>query len=251
MRGERTKPYKEDSTKGNSMINPLNYKGDVLVQVWIDSRVLATLCGWLDDKGTYARYMSQIVRRPLEVLVDLVVNSGDAKLIDNTVEARSLLERRFGVDLSRGGRGAKNLQHNIELSIRREDLNESVQRENRIYDVRKPLRSHQNSKINTLVDEARKKYKELYPNSEQPQADAPFKVERAYDDTKPIVRGTENEVLGIVERELPTLKLKSTLEDTHERLRRIEEDDARQARELANFDPMSLMGSAVKEKSVE
>ena len=72
MRGERTEPYKEDSTKGNSLINPLNYKGDVLVQVWVDSRVLATLCGWLDDKGTYTRYMSQVVRRPLEVLVDLL-----------------------------------------------------------------------------------------------------------------------------------------------------------------------------------
>ena len=28
MRGDRKKDYKADSTKGKSMINPLNYKGE-------------------------------------------------------------------------------------------------------------------------------------------------------------------------------------------------------------------------------
>ena len=49
----KEREYKEDSTRGSSLINPLNYKGDVLVQVWVDSRVLATLCRWLDGLVYY------------------------------------------------------------------------------------------------------------------------------------------------------------------------------------------------------
>ena len=159
----KEKIYAVDSTKGSSMINPLNYKGDVLVQVWIDSRVLATLCGWLDDKGTYTRYMSQVVRRPLEVLMDLLVNSGDARLIDNTSDAREILSRRFGVNLNRDGKGTKNVMHNIELSIKREDLSESLHRENRIYDARKPM-NQSNPETAALTEKGRRKYKELFPD---------------------------------------------------------------------------------------
>jgi len=158
----KEKIYKEDTTKGSSIINPLNYKGDVLVQVWLDSRVLATLSQWLENHGTYTNHLSQTVRRPLEILVDLLINSGDANLIDNTVEARNLLNRRYGIDLNRGGRGTKNIMHNIALSIKREDLAESVEKEKRVDDVNRPLRKYDNP----LVVDAMKKYKELYPDKE-------------------------------------------------------------------------------------
>ena len=75
----KEKEYVIDSTRGSSMINPTNYKGDVLVQVWVDSRVLATLCKWMDEKGNYSRFMSQAVRRPLEVLAEYLVECGEVE----------------------------------------------------------------------------------------------------------------------------------------------------------------------------
>ncbi len=118
--------YKVDSTRGNSMINPLNYKGDVLVQVWVDSRVLATLYKWLDNQGVYVRYMSQVVRRPLEVLASFLVDNDEVEMVDDTTEARNILHKKFGIDLNRGGRGLKNAMHNTVLSARRGELGERV-----------------------------------------------------------------------------------------------------------------------------
>lgn len=138
MSRERIKPYVEDSTKGHSLINPLNYKGDVLVQVWVDSRVMATLCRWLDNNGLYSRYMSQVVRRPLEVLTESMVENGEVEIVDDTAEARVILERRFGVDLSRGGRGSKNTMHNVALSVRRGELGERVMASKKFDDVSRP-----------------------------------------------------------------------------------------------------------------
>ena len=252
-----SKEYAVDSTKGHSMINPLNYKGDVLVQVWVDSRVLATLCEWLDSKGVYPVYLSQVVRRPLEVLTDVLVNSGEVKLVDDTVEARTILQRRFKVDLSRGGRGTKNVMHNIELSIRRKDLNERVQREKGFNDVEKPLRENQNSAITAKVEEAKRVMRELFPDGEQTQDIRHFDyeqpkedVKRVYDDSKIVVCGTENKILGIEEKEPTPLKLKSTPEEIRDRIEKADKEAQMKLDELNNFDPMSLMGSAVKEKIV-
>jgi hypothetical protein len=157
MSRERNKPYAEDSTKGLSLINPLNYKGDVLVQVWVDSRVLATLCRWLDKNEVYSRFMSQVVRRPLEVVADMLVSNGEVEMVDDTAEARALLERRFGVDLSRGGRGTKNTMHNIVLSDRRSELGERIGRGSKFNDANKPK-----SGRSTLVQDTIDKYKSLY-----------------------------------------------------------------------------------------
>ena len=161
LKMSRDKEYVEDSTKGKSRVNPLNYKGDVLVQVWVDSRVLATLCNWLDRSGYYPNYMSQVVRKPLEAMVELLIKEGGTQLVDNTIEARDMLQKRFKVDLSRGGRGTKNVMHNVELSIRREELAEVIQREKRIDDIQRPLRANDNP----LAEEAIKKYHELFPNA--------------------------------------------------------------------------------------
>lgn len=160
---ERREPYKEDCTKGSSMINPLNYKGDVLVQVWVDSRVLATLCRWLDKNGLYSKFMSQVVRRPLEVVAETLVNNGEVEMVDDTVEARRLLEKRFNVDLNRGGRGTKNVSHNIVLSERRGELSERLDKAKLVDDVNRAQRRF----TNPLTQSALDKYNELFPESEE------------------------------------------------------------------------------------
>lgn len=136
---ERTEPYKEDSTKGSSLINPLNYKGDVLVQVWMDSRVLATLASWLEKNGIYARFMSQVVRRPLEVLTGHLVDSDQVEMIDDTNEARRLLEQRFQVNLNKGGHGGKNVLHNQILTDKRTELAEKLKDGSRFVDAQRPV----------------------------------------------------------------------------------------------------------------
>jgi len=157
------KEYAVDSTKGTSMINPLNYKGDVLVQVWVDSRVLATLCRWMDGKGNYSRFMSQIVRRPLEVLVDFLVTNKEVELVDDTAEARSMLERRYQVNLNRGNRGEKNALHNMTLSDRRGDLSEKIGESKKVNDVSRPKRG-----MSPLAQQAIDKYKEMFPDEYRP-----------------------------------------------------------------------------------
>lgn len=116
---ETEKVYKEDSTKGGSLINPVSYKGDVMVQVWMDSRVLATLCKWLENEGEIPRFLSHVVKMPLEMLADHLVKEGRIEMVDDTKEARMLLEGRFHVGLNKGKRGKKNLMHNIVLSSKR------------------------------------------------------------------------------------------------------------------------------------
>lgn len=159
-RHDRRVPYKEDSTKGGSrLINPLNYKGDVLVQVWMDSRVLATLCRWLDGSGFHSRFMSQVVRRPLEVLAESMVDNGEVEIVDDTAEARIMLERRFNIDLNRGGKGSKNIAHNVQLSVNRAELADRVGRERKVVDANRPQQL-----ANPVAQAALDKYKEMFPD---------------------------------------------------------------------------------------
>ena len=112
----------EDVTRGSGVINPSRYKNDVLTQAWIDSRTLATLMTWLDGLGSQPRTMSEIVRDPLKVLVRFLVDNGDVKMVDDTIIARQMLEKRTGVILNRGGKGRKNVLHNVVLDGRRSEL---------------------------------------------------------------------------------------------------------------------------------
>lgn len=120
--GQRKIPYKEDSTKGSSHIDPLNYKGDVLTQAWIDSRVLASLGLWMEKNGFYPKSMADVARKPLEILIEFLVEKGQAVMVEDTIEAREYLQRRFRTPLNRGGRGLKNVLHNSVLSGKREEL---------------------------------------------------------------------------------------------------------------------------------
>ena len=177
MNRMRTEPYKEDSTKGGSLlINPANYKGDVLVQVWLDSRVLATLCNWLDKVGIYPRHMSEVTRKPLESLAAHLVDTGEADLVDDTIVARGMLEARFGVVLNRGGKGGKNVMHNILLSEKRRDLTDHIHKGS-TSDAQKPVRSK------LQVDPAiLKKAAELYQKQLDTEAEEAKK--KAIDDAK-------------------------------------------------------------------
>lgn len=162
--GNRMGEYREDSTKGNSLIKPLNYKGDVLVQVWVDSRVLATLCKWLEGEGVYTRFMSQVVKRPLEVLAEFVVENEGVERVDDTSEARNMLERRFGVNLNRGEKGKKNVLHNVILSEKRKELGE-VLREEKPADVGRGMRVKKRD-IKEMTARALNVYNELYKKEE-------------------------------------------------------------------------------------
>lgn len=117
-----------DSTRGKSGLDPVNYKGDVLVQVWIDSRVLATLSSWLENLNEYPRFMSEVVRRPLEVLVEHLINKGEVAMIDDTATARRMLQGRYRINLNKGDRGGKNVLHNHILSDRRGELSSRLER---------------------------------------------------------------------------------------------------------------------------
>jgi len=124
----RTKPYVEDSTKGSAQVNPVTYKGDALVQVWLDSRVLASLSNWLDEDGNVTRFMSDVVRDSLQILCEHLESIEEIKMIDSTVDARRLLEMKYRVNLNPQGRGKRNALHNIILSDKRQSLGRNVRK---------------------------------------------------------------------------------------------------------------------------
>ena len=120
--GDRMGNHKEDSTRGTSVLSPVSYKGDALVQAWIDSRVLATLSRWLDREGNFTRFLSEVVKDSLQMLCDHLVNNNEIEMVDDTVEARTLLERKYRVNLNPNDRGNKNKLHNVILSNKRRSL---------------------------------------------------------------------------------------------------------------------------------
>jgi len=101
-------------TRGKSMGPPTSYKGDTLVQAWLDARVLATLCKWLEDNEIEVKYLSHVVKEVLEIVADKLVEEGKASKLSTTM-SRTYLEHKFKVNLNRGGRGKKNLLNNILL----------------------------------------------------------------------------------------------------------------------------------------
>ena len=236
---ERKNPYAVDSTRGNSLINPLNYKGDVLVQVWVDSRVLATLCKWMDEKGNYSRFMSQAVRRPLEVLAEYLVESGEVEMVDNTADARRLLERRFNVDLNRGGRGEKNVNHNLALSDRRGELGERIRAERKVNDVSRPKSKF----ISPLTAEAVR----IYNSLPVPSKSTLFEFERKTNvgDEKVVSAQKLNDMVSKQsDIEIPALRERSSQSELEERARlsrQVEKDEA---------DKMDAYLASIEEKTV-
>lgn len=114
--------YKEDCTDGQfSILNPVTFKGDTLVQVWMDSRELATISKWLDKNGNYTRFLSEVVKEGIHMICEELVSEGEVALVEDTAEARNMLERKYRINLNPSGRGEKNALHNIILSERKRE----------------------------------------------------------------------------------------------------------------------------------
>jgi hypothetical protein len=125
-RGRRGE-YKEDCTDGRfSILNPVRFKGDALVQVWLDSRELATISEWLDKGGQYTRFLSEVVKEGLHILCENIVENGEIKMVEETIEARNLLEDKYDINLNPNERGKKNVFHNQMLSERKKEEREAV-----------------------------------------------------------------------------------------------------------------------------
>ena len=78
-RGRRGE-YREDCTDGKfSVLNPIRFKGDALVQVWVDSRELATISEWLDKGNYHMRFLSEVVKEGLSILYENIVNNNDGR----------------------------------------------------------------------------------------------------------------------------------------------------------------------------
>src|SRR2546428_371120 len=102
----------EDETRGRGMREPVRFKKDGLIQGNMDKRTLATLLLWLDKQGRPARSMIEVVRLPLEHMVEVLVETGQIEMVEHTADAENILESRFETNLNRGGRGLKNALHN-------------------------------------------------------------------------------------------------------------------------------------------
>jgi len=181
--GNRKIPFKKDETRGNSQIDPLNYKGDVLAQTWIDSRVLATLSVWLEKNGYFPKSLSDIVRTPLEMLMEFLVNNKDVEVVEDTNNAREILQNRYRVMLNKGGRGGKNILHNQVLSERRHELGESIRRQEVVSDANKPIEE----KKKVVSDEKMKELLDIY-----------YKIDR--NDVK-VVENDKREEIKVVTRD--------------------------------------------------
>jgi len=165
MRKQKEKEYKVDSTKGNSVLDPKTYKGDALVQVWMDSRVLATLSRWLDKEGNVTRFMSEVVKESLKILVKHLIRTDAIDMSEDIDEARFMLSRKYGVNLNPSGRGEKNLQHNQALSNRLGEMKEEIRyremsRVDDRYMSRSAVTSNNHDKIAELTGQAMKIMKE-------------------------------------------------------------------------------------------
>jgi hypothetical protein len=150
--------YKEDSTRGKARPLPVNYKGDVLAQAWIDARQLAVLSVWLDNNGYVTRHLSDVVRITIEEVASKLIDSGTVRKIEFTKEARALLMSKYRATLNPSNRGKRNLLHNLHL--------DELRQSNAYRDER--------SKVgHGIVDtEAVERSIEIYKQKEKEEADA-------------------------------------------------------------------------------
>ena len=109
----------EDSTKGRADVNPRTYKGDVYAQAWVDSRKLATLSIWLDDNGWRTRFLSEVIKFTLDIVLENLIESKTVEMIEFTEDARVILEAKYNAKLNPGERGKNNRTHNLTLDGRR------------------------------------------------------------------------------------------------------------------------------------
>ena len=114
----RQREYKQDSTKGGAILAPVTYKRDAMIQVWMDSRKLATLYLWLTKIGIKPKFVSEIINEAVDIITNNAIESGMIEGVDTTTQAREILSI-FQIDLNPSDRGKKNLLHNYMLDDNR------------------------------------------------------------------------------------------------------------------------------------
>lgn len=147
-----------NETRGSSRLDPVQYKGDVVAQCWIDSRVIATLSEWLDGQGVDVRKMSEVVRVSLELLCEHLTRERVVEIVDDTGEARRMLERKYRVNLNPCGRGMKNVLHNLALTSMRGDI--PSERERGSAEEIALAKRNKEDRIQMLLDRALEAYEE-------------------------------------------------------------------------------------------
>jgi hypothetical protein len=153
----------------------------------MDSRVLATISNWLDGTDEIPRHLSHVVRRPLELLTAQLVDEGEVEMVDDTSLARFMLERKYNVNLNKGGRGKKNVVHNQVLSDSRRKLGSSLRRRSfqRYQDAATEMSGKtdrhvsQNDERLKEVEELTKLYHKLDGDSEPVVEDTKSEVDKA------------------------------------------------------------------------
>jgi ElaB/YqjD/DUF883 family membrane-anchored ribosome-binding protein len=137
-------------------------------------------------------------------------------MVDDTQTAIGMLQNRFKIDLSRGGRGGKNVLHNKILSGRRSELVDILMRE-RDMQANKPM---QNQVPQEVIDEAKRIYEELEKSPQTAQE-------------------------AIDEAEKSKIALEQKVTEWQEASRKRDEEIAKKEREA--LDPAKMMKSAIKE----
>lgn len=100
------------TTKGSSRFAPTRYEKDAVTQVWLDRRILATVCAYMEKNGEKPKFISEIIRFCVEAVNQLIVAQG-GMFFDKTADATAFLEDRFGDVMNKRGKGRKNLMNNL------------------------------------------------------------------------------------------------------------------------------------------
>jgi hypothetical protein len=106
-----------DQTRGSGPIDPVTYKKDAIVQLWMDSRHLATLCEWLEGaNGIKCEGVSMVIQMAMQLVCENLHAQGYDRVFERTVDARQYLKIRFPKkNFNICDRGKKNLTHNLTL----------------------------------------------------------------------------------------------------------------------------------------
>lgn len=143
------------AVKRESLVSGMPMLGDVNVQVLIDSRVMMSLCQWLESNGEVVRYFSDIVKESLYILADNLVGNG-LELEEDTNVAKDYLEYRFGVNLNRGGKGKRNLLENMRISNRNKEVRDEILRNGIDWDLVRKIQEEDEKKKNDQLEQIRR-----------------------------------------------------------------------------------------------
>ena len=157
----------EDSTKGSAIIQPVHFKGDLPVQVWLDTRVLATLPNWLEGSGIVPRHLSEVIKHSLNIVLETAVENGLVEPVEHTAVARQILSLKYGIKgtIDPGSKAHRNLLHNLTLSDRKYKMTELDKRIRE--EAKEAVKKGNSVVVDSMTEEAAKepnmsKYEDLW-----------------------------------------------------------------------------------------